>query len=73
MSMSLDHIDKVSSLQSELQLLYVSFKCTEPPQPDSLPDSHLSLQVSALRYLDIHTLETDVYFLDMSCKNIENI
>ena len=49
LSMSLDHTDKVSSLNSGLQLLYISVKCTEPPRPGCIPDSHMSAQLSALR------------------------
>ena len=45
----LEHTDKASQLTGQLQLLYICCKCTEVPRTGSLPDSHMTGQMSGLK------------------------
>jgi len=45
----LEHTDKASQLTGKLQLLYICCKCTEVPRTGSLPDSHVTGQMSGLK------------------------
>jgi len=45
----LEHIDRASQLTGQLQLLYICCKCSEVPRTGSLPDSHMTGQLSGLK------------------------
>ena len=45
---NLEHTDKVSQVEAQLKLLYLSFKCNEIARIGCLPDSHLTGQLSGL-------------------------
>ena len=47
----LDHTDKVSQVEARLHLFYLSFKCNEVPRLGSLPDSHLTGQLSGFNLM----------------------